>query len=267
MLQLSAIQQVAEQVLLVPGPNGHVDRFLLDRAQRLLRHCASIAQLDDVRCFQVDRDCLAVAALFRDAGFARYAGEADQVSRVLLAELTDHDLRDFSTQIVHERLAELLNPRQLERVCSTIIESGSRTTRLIEAMILSDARNLDDMGAAGIFNAARRYGVHGRGVTEAVQAWRRKVDYDYWTARLREGFRFESVRGLARGRLQGAIAFMDQLARENRAADLEDLLLEQHLGEPDRGAATHELDQVALTAVASTARRQQLAQAGGRCDC
>ena len=87
-------------------------------------------------------------------------------------------------------------------------------------MVLSDARNLDDMGMVGIFNEMRRYVVHGRGVSEALASWKRKLDYDYWKARLRESFRFDSVRQIAQQRLQGAEQYMKQLELENRAGDL-----------------------------------------------
>jgi len=260
MAELNLIKEIAEQVLLAPSPKGTPDRFLIDRANRILRHCAGIARLNEVRCFQLDQECLSVAALFRDAGFARYASETDKTARLVLADLTDHDMRDFSTQIVQEKLADLLNPRQMERVCSTIIESGVRSTKLIEAMILSDARNLEDMGAVGIFHEMRRYVAHGRGATEALAGWKRKLDYDYWAARLHESFRFDTVRRLAQQRLEVTTHFMEQLERENRAADLEDLLLEQQLAEPPP-ARVGEPDPIRLSSVSSLARRRK-ARAG-----
>jgi hypothetical protein len=232
MPDLQVIKEIAEQALGVPTLKGTCDHYLVDRAYRVLRHCGSIAQLSDVQGFQMDRECLNIAALFRDAGFARYANQEDRVARMVLADLTDEDMRDFSAQLVQEKLAELLNPRQMERVCSIIIESGKRNTVLIEAMILSDARNLDDMGAIGIFNECRRYLVHGRGVSDALISWSRKIEYDYWTARLSESFRFESVRSIARRRLETAKRFMEQLEIENKASDLEDILLEQKLQSP-----------------------------------
>ncbi len=227
MVDLNVIKELAEQVLAIPTVKGMPDRYLIDRAARVMRHCGSIAQLREVQRFQIDRDCLNVAALFRDAGFARYANQGDRVSRLVLADLTDSDLRDFSTQVVQERVADILNPRQMERVCSIIIESGRRDTNLIEAMILSDARNLDDMGATGIFNECRRYVIHGRGVSEALSSWKRKIEYDYWQARLRESFRFDAVREIARARLETALKFMEMLEMENRAGDLEEMLMQQ----------------------------------------
>ncbi len=232
MFDFHLVKEIAEQALSVPTiKEGTPDRYLIDRSARVLRHCGSIAQLNEVRCVQIDNECLNVAALFRDAGFARYANQEDKSARMVLADLTDADMRDFSTQVVQEKLTEVLNPRQMERVCSIIMESGSRSTRLVEAMILSDARNLEDMGAMGIFNEFRRYVVHGRGASEALASWKRKIDYDYWVARLHESFRFEPIRQLAERRMLVATEFMERLGQENRAADLEDMLLEQHLGQ------------------------------------
>ena len=227
MANLQVFKEIAEQSLAIPTQKGTPDGYLIERAYRILRHCGGIARLGEVRRFQIDNDCLNIAALFRDAGLAHYANKDDKVSRMLLADLTDGDIRDFSTQVVQEKLTELLTPEQLERVCGIIIESGKRNTALIEAMVLSDARNLDDMGVIGIFNEMRRCVMQGRGTAEALTGWNRKIEYDYWTARLRDGFRFESVRSIAEQRLLAARKFMGQLDIENKAADLEEILLKQ----------------------------------------
>jgi hypothetical protein len=245
MADLQVFKEIAEQVLKIPTLKGTPDGYLIDRAYRILRHCGGIARLSEVQRFQIDYDSLYIAALFRDAGFAHYANQEDKVSRMVLADLTDEDTRDFSTQIVQEKLTELLAAEQLERVCCIIIESGKRNTTLIEAMILSDARNLDDMGANGIFNEMRRYVIHGRGVAEALAGWNRKIEYDYWAARLRESFRFESVRLIAEQRLITAKKFMGQLDIENKAADMEEILLKQNrrpivdLPEPNAKSRRH----------------------------
>ena len=227
MADLQVFKEIAEQVLEIPTLKGTPDGYLIDRAYRILRHCGGIARLGEVQRFQIDHDCLYIAAMFRDAGFAHYANQEDKVSRMVLADLTDEDTRDFSTQIVQEKLTELLTSERLERVCGIIIESGKRNTTIIEAMILSDARNLDDMGTIGIFNEMRCNILRGRGVADALTGWNRKIEYDYWTARLREGFRFESVRSIAEQRLITARKFMAQLDIENKAADLEKILLKQ----------------------------------------
>jgi hypothetical protein len=250
MAELAVIKEIAGRVLSVPTLKGTPDRYLIDRAYRILRHCGNIAQFSEIRSFHIDNECLNIAALFRDAGFARYACQEDRVARMVLADLTDEDMRDFSSQLVQEELQGLLNPRQMERVCSIIIESGKRSTSLVEAMILADARNLDDMGAVGIFNEMRRYLVHGRGVTEAIAGWKRKVEYEYWAARLRESFRFECVRRVAENRLTEALNFMTQLDRENKAGDLEELLMEQKMV-PIKAAGSELLMEQRMTPIKS----------------
>ena len=59
-----------------------------------------------------------------------------------------------------------------------------------------------------------------------LESWRRKVDYRYWQARLKESYRFESVRMLAERRFGATEFFMNQLDVEHAARDLEELLLE-----------------------------------------
>ena len=93
-------------------------------------------------------------------------------------------------------------------------------------MILSDARNLEDMGAVGLYHEFRKYVIHGKGVAEVLDSWKRKIDYRYWQARLKESFRFESVRRVAQQRHETTEYFMNQLSTENAARDLEELIIE-----------------------------------------
>ena len=97
---------------------------------------------------------------------------------------------------------------------------------MTESMILSDARNLEDMGAVGLFHELRRYVIHGKSISDILESWKRKIDYGYWQARLKESFRFEPVRQLAEERFAAAVYFMNQLTVENGAHDLEKRLLE-----------------------------------------
>jgi hypothetical protein len=89
------------------------------------------------------------------------------------------------------------------------------------------------MGAVGLFNEFRRYVVHGKGASDVLDSWQRKVDYRYWEARLKEGFRFESVRKLAGERFLAAEYFMNLLGAENSARDLEQMILKSLHSKPD----------------------------------
>ena len=163
---------------------------------------------------------------FSDSGFIHYANCEDVTARVALADLNVTDLRDFSTQVVADKLSGKLAEGKIEKINKIITESSNKLTEMPEAAILSDARSLDDMGAVGIFNEFRRYVVQGKGVTDAIDNWQRKIDYRYWEARLKESFRFESVRKIAGRRFHAAEFFMKQLSIENHAKDLEEVVLE-----------------------------------------
>jgi hypothetical protein len=228
MSELDIIREIAQQVLVVPTLKGTKDNSLWDRTQRLVRNVEHICRLPEVAQAdtQIDRSCLIAAAYFSDAGFARYADAEDTASRLVLADVSAEDLADFSTQIVNDRLAGSLAGPKIDKINKIITESCDRFSKMFEAMILSDARNLDDMGAVGIFNEFRRYVIHGKGASDALQSWKRKIDYRYWDARLKESFRFESVRKLASQRFSAAEYFMNQLAVENAARDLEEMVIE-----------------------------------------
>ena len=228
MSEIDVIREVARQVLMVPTLTGTPDNWLWDRAQRIVRNAEHICRLPELvkQDLAVDRFCLIGAAYFSDTGFARYSDAEDASSRMVLADVTPTDLLDFSTQVVTDKLAGSLAGPKIDKINKIILEAGDRNSTMTEAMILSDARNLDDMCAIGIFNEFRRYVVHGKGASDALESWRRKLDYRYWEARLKESFRFETVRKIAEQRFSATEYFMNQLSVENSARDLEELLVE-----------------------------------------
>ena len=228
MSEIDVIREIARQVLTVPTPAGTNDNWLWDRTQRVVRNVEHICRLPELvkANLAVDRFCLTAAAYFADAGFARYADAEDTLSRLVLADVTLADLQDFSTQIVADKLAGAIGGPKIDKINKIIIESGSRFTKMTEAMVLSDARNLDGMGAVGIFNELRRCAIHGKSVCDALESWKRKIDYRYWEARLKESFRFKSVGDLAAQRFRTIEHFMNALEVENTARDLEELIME-----------------------------------------
>jgi len=235
MSEIDIIREIAQQVMMVPTLAGTTDNWLWDRAQRLVRNVEHICRLPELTeaNLPIDRFCLTSAAYFVDCGFARYADVEDTAARLVLADVSPADLRDFSTQVVSDKLSGSLAGPKIDKINKIIIESGDRFTDMVEAKILSDARSLDDMGAVGIFNEFRRYVVHGKGASDVLESWKKKVDYRYWQARLKESFRFESVRKLASQRFSTAEYFMNQLTVENSAKDLEEIIIESLDDKPD----------------------------------
>jgi hypothetical protein len=226
MSELEVIRQIAREVLTAPTADKTPDSFLLDRAERLVRNAKLLSRLPELAQadLQIDRLCLAAAAYLCQAGLAAAA------KPTAATPPTDSDRRcslDAATRIVAEKLTGILPAARVDKINRIIVESENRFTKMTEAVILADARSLDDMGAVGIFAEVRRHINAGKAVAELLASWQQKLDYRYWQARLKDGLHLPSVRLLAEARLAAAQQFIAQLSAENAAADLEHILSAQ----------------------------------------
>ena len=118
MSEIDAIAQIAHQVLTAATFGGAADNWLWDRTQRILRNVEHICRLPELieADLPIDRFCLAAATYFADSGFTHYADAEDISSRLVLADVNPTDLRDFSTQVVSEKLAETLSAAKINKI-------------------------------------------------------------------------------------------------------------------------------------------------------
>ena len=228
MSELDIVRDIAKQALTIPTASGDTDSFFWDRAQRLVHNVRHICFLPDLSSHKanIDRFALYTAAYFCDAGAAHSFNPENTKSKLKAISLNTEDLLDICTQIIKKELSKIVEKSKIEKINRIIAESHNNNTSITEAMILSDARSLDDMGAAGILNEFRRFVSVGKGVSSALKTWKSKMDYRYWQARLKKSFRFEQVRKLAEHRLAAAENFMNQLKLETEALDLQKLIAE-----------------------------------------
>jgi hypothetical protein len=225
MAQLEVIKSLARQALTICTSTGRLNDFLWDRVQRLSCNVEYICRLPELAgtARPIDHFCLTAATYFSDAGLARHLQSQKTMVALVKPDVDTREMLDFSTEVVTEKLAGIVEESKIEKINRIITESGDHFTQSTEAMILSDARNLDDMGAVGIFNEFRQLVAASKGPSDAAQSWERKMDYRYWQARLKKSFRFEQVRKLAKQRLSAAEQFMNQLKVELEAQDLKEL--------------------------------------------
>lgn len=225
MSEIDIVKELARETLVIPAQAAYPDNFLWDRAQRLVRNVEHICQVPELGSAgaTIDRFCLTAATYFSDAGIAVRL-KTNQAGTLSASDNNGDGVLDFSAQIVEEKLDEHIDGLRVRNISRIITESGNHFSKMPEAMILSDARNLDDMGTVGIFSEFRRYIVGGKSVSDLLPAWDKKIDYRYWQARLEKSFQFESVRKLAEQRLNTAEYFMNQLKAENNANDIAELL-------------------------------------------
>ena len=221
MSDLALVSELSRKALIVTSVTGNVDDSLWDCAKRLVLNVQSIANLPEIveAGFQIDQFCLTTAAYFN------YAAEACQLSKS--GELKATDVKNTtnlqnSAEIAEKILCGHIDSTKIDKINRILVESFGNFTHMTEDMMLSEARNLAEMGAAGLFCEIKRYGLMGKSVNGAMETWQRKVDYQYWQARLQENFRFKSVRRLAEQRLNITAGFMKQLEIEIKAQDIKE---------------------------------------------
>ena len=228
MSKLEAIRQVAQKTLIFSIPSGGRDDWLWDRTLRILRNIEHICRLPELaeQAISIDRFCLIAAAYFADSGLAHFASNQKSARHWPPADLSSADLCKISPQIVSDTLADIISESRINKINKIITESFNRFTDVTEAMVLSDGRGLEELGLAGLLGGLRGQLIDGKAVSDILESWKRKIEYGYWRARLEESFRFAAVRQIAEQRFAAVEQFMNQLATENSAGDVEEQLAE-----------------------------------------
>ncbi|MHC4843569.1 MAG: HD domain-containing protein [Planctomycetota bacterium] len=226
MTELEIIKGLAEEVLTTSKDSLGLGSFLWERTQRLARNIEHICELSEISQsgIEIDRYCLLCATYFSETGFAgRPAKKKAPINYPFFKSSSDGVL-ELSREIIDSKLGSLLAKGKIAKIKKILKESWERSTVMTEALILSDARNLEDMGAVGIFHELRRFMSQGKNINDVLLHWRKQTDYRYWQARLKDSFRFEGVRKLAEQRLATAEQFMNQLQTETEARDLRSVI-------------------------------------------
>ena len=228
MSKIKAVRDIAKDQLVSPLPlRKQSTRLLWEKTKRMVSNIEHICQLPELSRSGIDIDRVSLLAA---AYFSLAASSSGQRQR---ATIKPGRHLELSAEIASEKLEHIFPPQQIKKISGTITESGNRFTRKLEAMILSDIRNLDDMGITGIMNELSRYTLTGRTTADLLQNWQKKIDYKYWHARLKEGFHFEPVRQLAEARLDAASQLMDQLRMEINSIDFQNIASETQTVQSD----------------------------------
>lgn len=223
------IRQLANEIITIRTPTSETDTSLIERAQRLISNVELICRQPEVAGMDliIDRLCLYAATYFSDSGLAQYLQKTNAPVTLGAGDYDRRELEELSADIVRRNLGHVLDSSELENTVTIIRQSNERFTSKAEAMILSDARNLEDMGMVGVFYENIRYACQGKGLEFLLQSWQKKIDYRYWQARLKDSFRFESVRQVAKKRLENATAAMNWLKTECESLDLRENIAER----------------------------------------
>lgn len=210
--------------LTLSGTDGPDDPTLWEHSFRVMVNAEQIAQLPALSSEQIDRDALRAAALYHEAGWAVQVASRQMRRRQVLSRPTSDVQHELAAGMMASSLQGMLPARSLARACDAIRGLNDRRCETIEAHILSDADNLDQMGPLGFLQGLRRDLAMGRELAQVLETWQRQQEYRYWEARIRDGIRFQAVRELAWQRLETMRPFMQALAEHVGAHDVAALI-------------------------------------------
>lgn len=220
MVSLEPIWNRARLDLVLSGEHGEPDVYLWEHSVRVAQSALRIAQLPGVAAQSPDHAAVVAAGLYHEAGWVvRYAQGEVQRLEILTRPPTDNH-RDQAVHFMQERLRDLLSAESLERASIAVRTLNDREVPNLEGRIVTEADNLDEFGVIALWPAVRRGALEGKGVRAIIDTWKRRKEYQFWSARLNDSFHFPEVREIARARLERLERFMADLEEQQQGADI-----------------------------------------------
>lgn len=210
----------AQSELTLGGGSEPMDQRLWDHSLRVAVCAWILAHLPEVSGQPIDKDALRVAALYHDVGWAIQVRDGHLTRDRVLARPTSDIQLELAAGAVEATLADILPAKTIARAGQAIRGINDRNCPCVEAHLVSDADNLDQIGPVGFLQSARRDVLAGRMIPHVLDTWRRQQEYHYWEARIRDVLRFEAVRKLAWKRLATMDPFMQALGEQINADDV-----------------------------------------------
>lgn len=219
-----AIRERARQDLVIPTADGLQDVRLWEHSQRVLETALMIAQLPDVAALPISEEVLTAAALYHDAGWVSQFRDGDVAREAICCRLTSPVQRELSAALMETSLRDLLTENTLESASQCIRVLSDHEIDIFEAQLIAEADSLDEFGALYIWYLSRRHARDGKGIADAIETWRLQNEYGYWTARIKDSFRFDSVRQIAHERLVVLDRLIESLSAHHTGKDLRQVL-------------------------------------------
>lgn len=204
--------QQAERDLLIAVQGSLYDPVVWEHSARVARMAQMIARSPEVATNAPNSEALTVAALYHDMGWVLMVKTGEMSRDELLLRPTTDLCREMAADWMEANLVRAVPGGVLERAVAVVRQLGDRRTELIEAHVLADADNLDQIGPQAICLMIRKCRSEGRTLEHLLASWQRQEEYHYWQARIRELLRFDATRSLAERRHDALRRFMADLA-------------------------------------------------------
>ncbi len=219
-MQWDGIWSRARGDLVLTTERGDEDLLLWEHSTRVAQNARHILKVLRVSGLEPDEATVVAASIYHDAAWVARVKRGSATRNDVLLHTTPDDHREESASIMERSLAKLLPADVLIRASGVIRAINDRDTELPEAQVVSDADHLDEFGILSLWATVRRGVLNGKGVQSAIETWRRRREYRFWEARLKDSFHLDSVRTIARDRLARLERLMGELAEEHQGGDL-----------------------------------------------
>ncbi|MHC4065280.1 MAG: hypothetical protein ACYSUQ_11510 [Planctomycetota bacterium] len=214
-----AIWARAREDLVLIDDQGREDVFLWEHHLRVARSTQAIAALPEAPGDKLDHTALTAAALYHCAGWAIQLRQQAVTRKDILCRIANRQQRELAAGLLEQRLAGAVPAPSLRRAQESIEAMDEPGTNIGEARVLADAEYLDHIAPLLQCKIVRRLGLEGKGVQATIDDWVARKDYHYFDG-LIEAFHFDTVRTVARRRLEKVDRFMADLAHQHSGEDL-----------------------------------------------
>jgi hypothetical protein len=220
MRDLEGLWKTARAELVIPAEGGGSDVFLWEHSVRVATCAKYLSRLPEAQEENPDPLALLAAALFHEAGWiSKWRAGSIKRHDILLGS-SNESIMTESVRLMQKSLRDLVPPTSLQRASETIMSRFGSPPALIESDILQDADNLEEFGLGFLWMTIRRGICGGRGVQAVLDAWKRRIEYQFWRTRIQDAFRFEVSRQLAKARLQHLESLMGEMAVQHDVEDV-----------------------------------------------
>lgn len=224
--QLDAIRKCAREDLILVAKYGHHDQFLWEHAHHIAQSAQYISELKLVREYVPDDVAVLAASLYLEAGWvARHQQGQIEISDIRIGQLNEAG-REMGIVLMEKSLLKYMDSESLRKARLVIQTISRKPPETIEGQIISDAINLNDFGYIPLWHSIRRGIYEGKGIQAVIDTWKRKKEYHFWNARLRDAFIFQPVQKVAEDRFKKFERFMDELETQHTSADLADRMVQ-----------------------------------------
>jgi hypothetical protein len=192
------LRRQLQQALREVDEHRTVGPRLVDDAERLFARVQKFIALKLITT-EPDLDALELSCWAMQLPQRQSAASVGKLARSSLKQRAEQ-----SAELLVTLLADHADEQLLDRTTRLLLESPHRQPMIEEARLLGDAINLEDFGVIGLTTLMIQLGLQGGGVRQLIESYEKRDAYNYWDARLKEGFHFDAVRAMAKQRLQQA---------------------------------------------------------------